>query len=491
MPDAFCKGMRKMRLSEVMNGIEYTGVLTDCEVTDLTSDSREVSDGIVFVCIKGLKSDGHDYASVASGKGAAAIICERDLGLGNQLVVKSSREAFAAMCENFMGHPLGRLKLIGVTGTNGKTSATYITKQVLERSGHKCGLIGTIQNMIGDEAIHTEFTTPETYELHRLFSRMAEADCEYVVMEVSSHALDQGRVAGLHFAAACFTNLSEDHLDFHGTMQAYFEAKQKLFSMTDYAIINIDDEWGNKLRFPENVELMTYGIDNPLADISAENVEFFADGVGFTFCAMGKKLQVKVPTPGRFSAYNALSAAGCALAVGVSPEAVAEALNRSTGIKGRAEVFPTGRDFTIILDYAHTPDGVENILSSMRAVSKGRLVALLGCGGDRDPYKRPIMGEAAARLADFVIITSDNPRTEDPESIIKQILPGVEEHDTPYIVIVNRREAMRYAVEHAQPGDVIVMAGKGHEDYQIIGKVKIHFDEREVLREIFDSLDME
>lgn len=480
-----------MRLSEVMDGVKYTGSVSDCEITDLTADSRKVSEGVVFLCIKGLKSDGHDFAAAAAANGAAAIVCERDLGLDNQLLVDSTREAFSMMCENFMGHPLDRLKLIGVTGTNGKTSTTFITKQVLERSGHKCGLIGTIQNMIGDEVLHTEYTTPDTYELHRLFARMAEAECEFAVMEVSSHALEQGRVAGLHFAAACFTNLSEDHLDFHGTMEAYFGAKAKLFGMTDCAIINIDDEWGNKLRIDDRVELVTYGIENDLADLTARNVEFFADGVGFTLCAMGGEYKVKVPTPGRFSAYNALSAAGCALAVGASPEAVAEALNRSIGIKGRAEVFPTGRDFTIILDYAHTPDGVENILSSMRAVSKGRLVSLLGCGGDRDPYKRPIMGEAAARLSDFVIVTSDNPRTEDPEEIIRQILPGVEQHDTPYTVIVNRREAMKYAVEHAQPGDVIVMAGKGHEDYQIIGKVKIHFDEREVLREIFDALDME
>ena len=278
-----------MRLQEIMNGISYTGHLRDCEITDLTSDSRKVSDGIVFVCIRGLKSDGHDFAQAAAANGASAIVCERDLGLDNQLIVESTREAFAAMCENFMGHPLQRLKLIGVTGTNGKTSTTFITKQVLERSGHKCGLIGTIQNMIGDEALHTEFTTPDTYELHSLFARMADADCEFVVMEVSSHALEQGRVAGLHFAAACFTNLSEDHLDFHGTMEAYFGAKAKLFAMTDCAIINIDDAWGNKLRIGDDVELITYGIDNGLADIVARNVEFFADGVGFTLCVRGRE----------------------------------------------------------------------------------------------------------------------------------------------------------------------------------------------------------
>ena len=460
----------------------------DCEITDITSDSRKAAEGMAFVCIKGLTRDGHDFAPAVAAQGAAVVVCERDLGLANQVIVSSTRSALAAMCENLMGRPLDRLRLIGITGTNGKTSATTITKQVLESCGHKCGLIGTIQNMIGDRVLHTEFTTPEIYELHRLFQQMADAGCDTAIMEVSSHALELERVAGLHFAAACFTNLTEDHLDFHGTMEAYFAAKAKLFGMTDCAVINIDDEWGNKLRIDDSVELMTYGIDNPLADLNARDVTFSADGVAFTLCAQGKEYRVKVPTPGKFSAYNALSAAGCALAVGVPPETVAQALNHSTGIKGRAEVYPTGRDFTIILDYAHTPDGVENILSSMRAVSEGRLVALLGCGGDRDPYKRPLMGEAAARLADFVIVTSDNPRTEDPESIVQQIIPGVEKHDTPYVAIVNRREAMKYAVEHAQPGDVIVLAGKGHEDYQILGKTKVHFDEREVLDEIFAEL---
>lgn len=480
-----------MLLSEVMEGIEYSGFEGDCEITDMTADSRKVTDGMAFVCIKGVGRDGHEFAAAAAAKGAAVIVCERDLGIANQVIVNSTRSAFAVMCENFFGRPLEKLKLIGITGTNGKTSTAFITKQILEHCGHKCGLIGTIQNMIGDEAFHADYTTPDTYELHSLFSRMAEGNCEYVVMEVSSHALAQDRVIGLHFSAACFTNLTEDHLDFHGTMDAYFEAKTLLFGMTDVAVINIDDSWGNKIPIADDVELLTYGIGNDLADIHAENVEFFADGVSFKLCTGGKEIHVKVPTPGKFSAYNALSAAGCALAAGITPEKIAEALNCSFGIKGRAEVYPTGSDFTIILDYAHTPDGVENILSSMREVSKGRLVALFGCGGDRDPYKRPIMGEAASRLADFVIVTSDNPRSEDPEVIVKQIVPGVEKHNTPYVVIVNRREAMKYAVEHAQPNDVIVFAGKGHEDYQILSTGKIHFDEREVLDEIFAELDSE
>lgn len=476
-----------MLLSDIMKGIACPD-LPDCEVTDITSDSRKAGEGVVFVCIKGLSADGHHFAADALAKGSPAVVCERDLGLERQIVVDSTQAAFAAMCENFFGNPLEKLRLIGITGTNGKTSATLITKQVLERCGHKCGLIGTIQNMIGDEVVPAHFTTPDIYELHSLFGRMAEAGCEYVIMEVSSHALELGRVKGLHFAAACFTNLTEDHLDLHGTMEAYFAAKAKLFDMTDCAIINIDDPWGNKLRIADGTELMTYGIDNDLADVCARDVSYAADGVSFTLHAQGQAVPVKVPTPGRFSAYNALSAAGCALAVGIAPAQVGEALNHSTGIKGRAEVYPTGRDFTIILDYAHTPDGVENILSAMREVTEGRLVVLLGCGGDRDPYKRPIMGEAASRLADFVIVTSDNPRSEDPESIVGQILPGVEQHDTPYVAIVNRREAMKYAVEHAQPKDVIVFAGKGHEDYQILATGKIHFDEREVLAEIFEGL---
>ena len=480
-----------MLLSDIMKGIEYSGFQGDCEVSDITSDSRRASAGVVFVCIKGLSVDGHDFAADALGNGAPVVVCERDLGLDNQIIVGSTHAALSTMCENFFGNPLSKLKLIGITGTNGKTSSTLITKQVLESCGHKCGLIGTIQNMIGDEVIPARFTTPDIYELHSLFARMAQSGCEYVIMEVSSHALELKRVLGLHFVAACFTNLTEDHLDFHGTMDAYFKAKVKLFGMTDCAIINIDDEWGNRIRIDDNVELLTYGIENDLADICAREVGYAADGVSFTLCAEGNEYRVKVPTLGRFSAYNALSAAGCALSVGVPPETVAWALNHSTGVKGRAEVYPVCKekyDFTVILDYAHTPDGVENILSAMREVAEGRLVVLLGCGGDRDPYKRPIMGEAASRLADFVIVTSDNPRSEDPESIINQIIPGVEKHDTPYVSIVNRRDAIRYAVENAQPKDVIVLAGKGHEDYQILSTGKIHFDEREVLAEIFDEL---
>ncbi len=477
-----------MLLSNIMDGIKYFGSVSDCEISGITSDSRSVVQGSAFVCVKGETTDGHKFAAQALEKGAAVVVCERELNLPNQIIVGSTREALAVMCENFFGNPLKRLKLIGVTGTNGKTSTTFITKHILESCGHKCGLIGTICNMVGSEVIHGEYTTPDICELHSLFARMADAGCEYVVMEVSSQALAQGRVSNIHFQTACFTNLTEDHLDFHKTMDAYFKAKSALFSMTDVAVINIDDPWGVRISVNEGTKLLTYGIDSDKADLRAENEKFSASGARFDLCFGGKRYGVSIPTPGRFSVYNALSAAGCAISAGISPEQISEELGQSGVIKGRAEVYPTERDFTIILDYAHTPDGVENILSSMRAVSDGRLVALLGCGGDRDPLKRPLMGEAASRLADFVIVTSDNPRSEDPEKIIEQIIPGVEKHDTPYVKITNRREAIKYAVENALPNDVIVLAGKGHEDYQILADGKIHFDEREVLDEIFEEL---
>ncbi|MBQ4313443.1 MAG: UDP-N-acetylmuramoyl-L-alanyl-D-glutamate--2,6-diaminopimelate ligase, partial [Clostridia bacterium] len=454
---------------------------------DLTSDSRKAAEGIAFICIRGLTRDGHDFAPSAHESGAV-IIADHDMGLAAQVVVENTREAFAAMCENFFGNPLEKLRLIGITGTNGKTSTTYILKHVLEKSGHKTGLIGTIQNMIGDEVLETHFTTPDTYELHELFAKMVAAGCEYCVMEVSSFGLEQGRVAGLHFDTACFTNLTQDHLDVHGSMEAYFAAKCILFERCDNAVINIDDEWGRKIILPSGVARYDCSAMHD-ADIAATDIECSSGGVRFGLSIDGSQAcEVCVGIPGHFTVYNLLSVIGCATAVGIEKDAIVDALSTAKGVKGRAEVFPCDTDYTIILDYAHSPDGVENILSSMREVCKGRLVVLLGCGGDRDPVKRPLMGETASRLADFVIVTSDNPRSEEPMSIIEQILPGVKKHDTEYVVIENRRDAIEYAVRNARTDDVIVLAGKGHETYQILSTGTIHFDEREVLAEIFEKL---
>lgn len=481
-----------MKLSALLEGVECKGAFSpDVEISELTVDSRKAAKGVLFCCIKGLTRDGHDFAAQAAQAGAT-VLTERDMGIAGQVIVPKTREAFAQVCENFQGNPLRKLKLIGVTGTNGKTSITFILKHVLESCGHKTGLIGTIQNMIGDEVLETHYTTPDTYELHELFGKMVQAGCEYCVMEVSSFGLEQGRVAGLHFETACFTNLTQDHLEIHGTMERYFAAKCMLFERCECAVINADDEWGRRIELPENVRGM-YFSEREGYDLSASEIECRSDSVEFALTVKGcdEQYRVRAGIPGRFTVYNLLTVAGCALSLGLSPQQVVDGLATAKGVKGRAEVVPHEGDFTVIIDYAHSPDGVENILRSMREITEGRLIALVGCGGDRDSAKRPLMGEAAARLADFVVVTSDNPRSEEPMSIIEQILPGVKKHDTPYTVIENRREAIEYAVREAKTGDVIVLAGKGHETYQILKTGTIHFDEREVLAEIFAKIKSE
>lgn len=481
-----------MKLSDLLAGVAYSGTpALDKEITELTVDSRKAAPGVLFCCITGLTRDGHDFAAQAAEKGAV-VLAARDVGVEGQILVKDTREAFAQVCENFNGNPLRRLKLIGVTGTNGKTSITFILKHTLESCGHKTGLIGTIQNMIGDEVLETHFTTPDTCELHELFGKMADAGCEYCVMEVSSFALEQGRVAGLHFDTACFTNLTQDHLDVHGTMENYFAAKCLLFERCDCAVINADDRWGMKIDPPAGVRRV-YFSERGGYDVTADNIVCTSDSVSFDMSVDGcaESFPVRAGIPSRFTVYNLLTVAACALSLGLTPEQITAALATAKGVKGRAEVVPHDGDFTVIIDYAHSPDGVENILRSMREITRGRLIVLLGCGGDRDNAKRPLMGETASRLADYVIVTSDNPRSEDPMSIIEQILPGVRKHDTPYEVIENRRDAIEYAVRSARKDDVVVLAGKGHETYQILNTGTIHFDEREVLAEIFEKLKAE
>ena len=478
-----------MKLSDIFSGVScITTADMEADFSVLTDDSRKAQEGALFFCIKGLTRDGHDFAPGAAEAGAV-VVCERDLGLHErQVIVEDTHAAYAAACNNYFGDPLSRLKLIGITGTNGKTSTTFILKHILEKCGHKTGLIGTVQNMIGDEVLESHFTTPFTYELHELFGRMVAAGCEYCVMEVSSFGLEQGRVDGLHFDVACFTNLTQDHIDIHHTMEAYFAAKCILFERCSKAVINADDPWAVMIPLSEGMETLFFS-EKGDSGLVASDIVCRANGVEFAMSLNGGEAQrVSVGIPGRFTVYNLLSAAGCALAAGVELSDVAAALRTAKGVKGRAEVYPNNRDYTIIIDYAHSPDGVENILRSMRELTSGRLVALLGCGGDRDAAKRPLMGEAAARLADFVIVTSDNPRSEDPESIIKQILPGVEKHSTEHVVIVNRREAIEYAVRNARKDDVIVLAGKGHETYQILSTGTIHFDEREVLDDIYAKI---
>ena len=474
-----------MKLQELMKNTGAAG-MPDREATGVVNDSRQVKPGDVFVCIRGAQSDGHRYAAAAAAQGAAAIVCEEDVGLENQILVPDTHLAYSRMASNFYGNPEKKLRLVGVTGTKGKTTVTSLIKRILTQSGQKVGLIGTIQNEIGEQVIHAENTTPDAMELESLYARMVEAGCTFCVMEVSSHALDQQRIGDSHYETAVFTNLSHEHLDYHRDMEDYFEAKAKLFAICDSAVINRDDEYGRRL-LERHPEAMTFSLEEE-ADLTAKEIVCHAESVDFLLCAGGVESRVHFGMPGRFSVRNALAAAGACLQLGVSLNTIISALSSTSGVRGRIETIPTGRDFTVITDYAHSPDSLENVLSSLKETVKGRLVALFGCGGDRDRTKRPLMAAAAARHADALIITSDNPRTEDPQAIIGEILPGLEGFSVPYTVIVNRREAIFHAVRTAQPGDTIVLAGKGHEDYQIIGHEKFHFDEREVVAEALAAL---
>lgn len=472
-----------MKLSQILNGVKVENNFNDVEILDVTQDSRLVKEGSLFVCVKGNTFDGHSVAEEMLNKGAAAVIVEKDLNLENQVLVSDTRAVFSLICSNFFGNPAEKLKLIGLTGTNGKTTTTFLIKQILENTGKKVGLIGTVQNMIGSEVYPAKYTTPDPYELQKLFRLMVDAGCEYCVMEVSSQALAQGRVNGLHFLVGAFTNLTQDHLDYHKTWENYFNSKRILFENCDYAVTNLDDEYGLKIVEGLPCKTITYSIDRNDADFCAKNVKFKASGVEYQLVSdyIGR---VDCPIPGRFSVYNSLCATTIALTLGIDFNKVLYAISKSTGVKGRIEVVPTDTNYTVIIDYAHSPNGLENIISSIREIAKGRVVTLFGCGGDRDKTKRPLMGKIAAELSDFCIVTSDNPRSEDPSKIIDDILVGMEGISTPYVVVENRKEAIRWALEHGEEDDIILLAGKGHETYQILPTGTIHFDEREVIAEI-------
>lgn len=462
--------------------------MQNIDIVDVTCDSRKVKKGFAFVCINGFSSDGHDFAKSAVDAGAAVIIAEKPTGAPCEVIVEDTHKAYAQMSANYFGNPSGSFKLIGVTGTNGKTSVTYMLKQIIESKGFKTGVIGTIQNMVGDKIIEAVNTTPDAYGLNALFAEMRDAGCQYVIMECSSHALDQKRIFDLDFEVAAFTNLTQDHLDYHKTMDNYFDAKCKLFSMCKNAVINIDDAYGKKLTENVSCQLLTYATQDRAATYSANGINMRPDGIEYEMVSDFTIKRIKLKTGGKFSVYNSLCAAVCAKALGFTEEEIASSLEKLEGVKGRAEVVRTGRDFTMIIDYAHTPDGLENVLSTFKELKKGRLVCLFGCGGNRDATKRPVMGSIASKLSDFVIVTSDNPRQEEPDLIIKDILEGMKNSKTPYIVIENRVDAIKYAVQNAKSNDIIVLAGKGHETYQILKTGKIHLDEREVIAEALAEL---
>ena len=476
-----------MKLAKLIENIDVLELRADpaLEITALVCDSRKAVPGCAFLAIRGFESDGHRFIPAALEKGAAVIIGEEAPEGAPAVIVRDSRLAMAEAAGNWYGNPSRALHMIGVTGTNGKTTTTNLIKTILEEAqGAKVGLIGTNRVMIGAEETPAERTTPDCLELQAILARMVEAGCRYAVMEVSSHALMLDRVYGIAFDQGIFTNLTEDHLDFHKTMEAYAQAKAKLFSMCGTAIINMDDPWAGTMLKAATGRVFTYSAKS--ADLTARDIRRHQNRVSFCALMTGELEKLTLGIPGQFSVYNALAAAASAVCAGVPLERIGPAMAKCAGVKGRAEVVPTDTDYTVLIDYAHTPDALENILKTVKGFAKGRTMLLFGCGGDRDSAKRPIMGRVAMELADYVIVTSDNPRTEKPEAIIDDILAGVRasERKTPCDVIVDRRQAIRHALDIARAGDVVILAGKGHETYQEIDHVKRHFDEREAVAEI-------
>jgi len=458
------------------------------KVDGLAYDSRRVSKGDLFFCISGFSADGHNYAQSAVENGASALMVTRVLDINvPQILVSDDRQAMAAIACEFFGHPSKRLKTIGVTGTNGKTTTTYMCKSIAEKSGKKVGLIGTIVNMIGDKVLETERTTPEAPDLQRLIAQMADEGCDVVVMEVSSHSLDLKRVEGIHYDGGVFTNLTQDHLDYHKTFENYRDAKKILLKNCSNAVINMDDAYGSYMAEGIDAKVYRCGIRES-ADLSAREIEITPAGASFDMVLLKDKIHIDLKIPGLFSVYNSLSAAGACTAIGIPPYFIKEGLETLPSVSGRFEVLDTGsRGYTVILDYAHTPDSLENTLQTVNEFVRGRIITVFGCGGDRDRTKRPIMGEIAGMLSDYSIITSDNPRTEIPSEIILQIEEGMKKTGADYICIENRREAIRFALENARKDDIIVLAGKGHETYQEINKVKYPFDEKIIVRELLNS----
>lgn len=476
-----------MKLSSLVDIVDKNTNDTDINIdinTDITGiayDSRKVQSGYIFVCIKGFAQDGHKYAKSAQEKGAAVIVAEDEIDVDIPVIyTKNSRRTLAELACRFYGNPSEKFSLIGITGTNGKTTTTYLIKSILEHAGKKVGIIGTNQNIIGDKVLLTQSTTPTTpnsLELQQLFAEMVEEGAEYVVMEVSSHALELDRVYGCHFDVGVFTNLTQDHLDFHKTMENYLAAKAKLFKLCDKGVINIDDKGGEKIACECDCDVLSVGLESN-AKMLADNISINAKGVDFKLIFNNSTYDMHLGIPGKFSVYNALSAIGAAAALGIDMDTIKSGLAAAVGVVGRLEVVPTNTDYTVIIDYAHTPDGLDNIIRAVREFAVGRVITLFGCGGDRDNTKRAVMGEIAGRLSDYTVITSDNPRTENPSAIIEQIEEGMKKTDGKYTVIENRENAIKWVLDFAKKDDVVILAGKGQETYQIIGKEKFDFDER-------------
>ncbi len=484
-----------MILSDLLKNVNHTLIQGDltANIETLTIDSRKAFENSLFVCIKGLTVDGHSFIPKAYAQGCRCFLCEEktenvpdDAAV---ILVENSRKALAQIAAQFYGRPSEKFNLIGVTGTNGKTSSTYFMEEILKAVGHKTAVIGTVEIRIGDEKLDLHLatsTTPDTIELNQIFAYMAEKGVDDVIMEVSSHSLALNKVDGVDFDLGIFTNLTQDHLDFHKTMENYCLAKARLFKMCKKGVVNADDEWSGKITENADCEIKTFGIKND-CDLKAENIQYYPDKVTFTVDIKGSKTDFVLNVPGRFSVYNALGVIAAAVSLGIETADIQKGISNIKGVPGRIQSIPNDKGINVIVDYAHTPDGVENILTAVREFTKNRVIAVFGCGGDRDKTKRPIMGEIAARLADYCIITSDNPRSEDPQQILKDIEVGVKPVTDKYEMTADRRDGIFRAVMQAEKGDTVVIAGKGHEDYEIFKDRTIHFDDTEVAKEALEE----
>jgi len=483
-----------LRLSQLLRGIQFqllTGDI-DVDIKGIYYDSRRVVPGSLFVCVSGFKTDGHLYIKQAVQKGAVAVIVEKEAELCEKdvtyLLTSSTRKALPVLASNFYQAPSLQMRVIGVTGTNGKTTTTHLIKAILEEAGKKTAVIGTLYAQIDGERRELGQTTPEALEIEDFMSFCRDKNAEYIVMEVSSHALDLYRVDKIDFNVAVYTNLSQDHLDYHKNMDNYKDAKLKLFRMIprqpgNYSVINIDDAYSEEFIKAAGPSYYTYGLKKE-ADIKAKNLSVSLAGSRFTVKHKEETININMKLIGLFSAYNALAAIACALNEGISSDIVKSALEKVEGVPGRFEQVKCGQNFTVVVDYAHTPDGLENILRTGKQIAKKRIITVFGCGGDRDRGKRPLMGEIAARYSDFCIVTSDNPRSEEPEAIIADIIPGLHKvKGSHYTVITDRREAIGYAIHLAREGDLVIIAGKGHETYQLVKDRVLEFDDRKVAAE--------
>ncbi|MBP2653097.1 MAG: murE 2 [Firmicutes bacterium] len=471
-------------------------------ITTITPDSRSVGPGALFVALSGSKVDGHDYVDAACRQGAIAVLVEKEVTVGpNVTVIKvtDTRAAMQLVAPYFFDYPSRKLRLIGITGTNGKTTTTHLVRAILMRASFRTGLIGTIHNLIDQRVLPVKNTTPDVIDLQSLFADMVAEGVEYAIMEVSSHALALGRVSGCEFDVGAFTNLTRDHLDFHGTFDNYCKAKAALFQSlgadgsikaNKTAVVNVDDPAGETMLKSCNCRTISYGVERQ-ADLMAQDINIRSDGAAFSIKGSFGIMPLNLKLTGVFNVYNVLAAVGIALAEGVTPDVIKAALEEFESVPGRFELVEAGQPFAVIVDYAHTPDGLENILKTARQIADNRIIVVFGCGGDRDRTKRPIMGKLAMDYGDVVIATSDNPRSEDPVSILREIETGLKEgmtNDKSYKIIVERRDAIAHALGIANKGDVVIIAGKGHETYQILGDKTINFDDREIARQIIGEM---